>query len=221
MTSRATGAFSPKPWASPATKVTVWHRSGAASDWNRVCRQIKPVGFCPAKASHLLVGPWRPFGHRLAATRAQLIVSAGRRDITESNPHARSVQRSCDSPARSSRRRLIATESADLFVSASLFEGYCMVLPVPGAGACRSCLWPAAAATAGRSGGTHVEAGNVGELTIALRRALTGKSYVTASRTRREAGRALPTWHETAAHRGRDPRAVAMTGRPGGLTRGG
>ncbi len=92
-------------------------------------------------------------------------------------------------------------ESADLFVSASLFEGYGMVLAeamarglpiVTAAGG-------AASDTAGETSALHVEAGNVAELSAALRRALTDKKL----RDRLAdaawvAGRTLPTWQETA-----------------------
>lgn len=92
-------------------------------------------------------------------------------------------------------------ESADLFVSASLFEGYGMVLAeamarglpiVTAAGG-------AASDTAGKSAALHVEAGNVGELTTALRRALTDKKLRdNLADASWEAGRTLPTWQETA-----------------------
>ncbi len=92
-------------------------------------------------------------------------------------------------------------ESADLFVSASLFEGYGMVLAeamsrglpiVLAAGG-------AAADTAGEAAALHVEAGNVPELTSALRRALTDKKLRDRlADAAWEAGRTLPTWHETA-----------------------
>ena len=92
-------------------------------------------------------------------------------------------------------------DSADLLVSASLFEGYGMVLAeamarglpiITGAGG-------AAAETAGEAAALHVEPGNTKALTTALQRALTDKklrdSLADASW---EAGRTLPTWHETA-----------------------
>ena len=92
-------------------------------------------------------------------------------------------------------------ESADLFVSASLFEGYGMVLAeamarglpiVTAAGG-------AAAETAGQAAALHVEAGNIPELTTALRRALVDKKLRNAlADASWEAGRTLPTWHETA-----------------------
>ncbi|RUO98037.1 MAG: glycosyltransferase [Hyphomicrobium sp.] len=92
-------------------------------------------------------------------------------------------------------------ESADLFVSASLFEGYGMVLAeamsrglpiVLAAGG-------AAADTAGEAAALHVEAGNVSELTAALQRALTDKKLRDRlADAAWEAGRTLPTWHETA-----------------------
>ena len=61
-------------------------------------------------------------------------------------------------------------------------------------------------ATGGAAGDTvrqtvalHVESGNIGELTSALRRALTDKKLRDDLADKSwEAGRALPTWHETA-----------------------
>lgn len=92
-------------------------------------------------------------------------------------------------------------ESADLFVSASLFEGYGMAL----AEAMVRGL-PIVTATGGAAGDTvrqtvalHVESGNIGELTSALRRALTDKRLRDDLADKSwEAGRALPTWQETA-----------------------
>ena len=92
-------------------------------------------------------------------------------------------------------------ESADLFVSASLFEGYGMVL----AEAMARGL-PIVTATGGAAGDTasqsvalHVEAGNVEDLATALRRALTDKKLRDdLADAAWEAGRTLPTWHETA-----------------------
>lgn len=92
-------------------------------------------------------------------------------------------------------------ESADLFVSASLFEGYGMVLAeamarglpiITGAGG-------AAAETAGEAAALHVEPGNVRALTVALQKALTDKKLRDSlADAAWEAGRTLPTWHETA-----------------------
>ncbi len=92
-------------------------------------------------------------------------------------------------------------ESADLFVSASLFEGYGMAL----AEAMARGL-PIVTATGGAAGDTahravalHVESGNVRDLSEALRRALTDKKLRDDLADRSwEAGRTLPTWHETA-----------------------
>jgi glycosyltransferase involved in cell wall biosynthesis len=92
-------------------------------------------------------------------------------------------------------------ESADLFVSASLFEGYGMVL----AEAMARGL-PIVTATGGAAGDTargnvalHVESGSVRELTEALRRALTDKKLRDdLADASWEAGRTLPTWQETA-----------------------
>lgn len=92
-------------------------------------------------------------------------------------------------------------DSADLFVSASLFEGYGMAL----AEAMARGL-PIVTATGGAAGDTahssvalHVESGNVGELTEALRRALTDKKLRDDLADKSwEAGRTLPTWNETA-----------------------
>ncbi|MFN0218295.1 MAG: glycosyltransferase family 4 protein [Hyphomicrobium sp.] len=91
-------------------------------------------------------------------------------------------------------------ESADLFVSASLFEGYGMVL----AEAMARGL-PIVTATGGAAGDTagkaalHVEAGDVAQLTTALRQALSDKKLRDRlADASWEAGRTLPTWHETA-----------------------
>lgn len=92
-------------------------------------------------------------------------------------------------------------DSADLLVSASLFEGYGMVLAeamarglpiITGAGG-------AAAETAGEAAALHVESGNAKSLTSALQRALTDKKLRdNLADSSWEAGRTLPTWHETA-----------------------
>lgn len=92
-------------------------------------------------------------------------------------------------------------ESADLFVSASLFEGYGMVLAEAMARglAIVTATGGAAGDTAGQTAALHVEAGNVSELTSALRRALTDKKLRDRlADAAWEAGRTLPTWHETA-----------------------
>jgi glycosyltransferase involved in cell wall biosynthesis len=92
-------------------------------------------------------------------------------------------------------------ESADLFVSASLFEGYGMVLAEAMARGLPIVLAAggAAADTAGDAAALHVEAGNVPELTSALSRALTDKKLRDRlADAAWDAGRTLPTWHETA-----------------------
>ncbi len=92
-------------------------------------------------------------------------------------------------------------ESTDLFVSASLFEGYGMViaeamargLPIV------TTTGGAAADTAHSSAALHVQPGNTAEMTHALRRALTDKKLRDGlADAAWEIGRTLPTWHETA-----------------------
>lgn len=92
-------------------------------------------------------------------------------------------------------------ESTDLFVSASLFEGYGMViaeamargLPIV------TTAGGAAADTAHSSAALHVQPGNTSEMTAALRRALTDKRLRdNLADAAWEIGRTLPTWHETA-----------------------
>jgi glycosyltransferase involved in cell wall biosynthesis len=92
-------------------------------------------------------------------------------------------------------------ESADLFVSASLFEGYGMVLAEAMARGLPMVIAAggAAAETAGDAAALHVEAGNTGALTTALDRALTDKKLRDRlADAAWEAGRTLPTWNETA-----------------------
>lgn len=92
-------------------------------------------------------------------------------------------------------------ESADLFVSASLFEGYGMViaeamargLPIV------TTTGGAAAETAHRSAALHVSPGNEAEMTAALAKALTDKRLRDElADAAWEIGRTLPTWNETA-----------------------
>jgi glycosyltransferase involved in cell wall biosynthesis len=92
-------------------------------------------------------------------------------------------------------------ESADLFVSASLFEGYGMVLAEAMARGLPivTATGGAAGDTAGQAVALHVESGNIDELATALRRALTDKKLRDQlADAAWDAGRALPTWHETA-----------------------
>jgi glycosyltransferase involved in cell wall biosynthesis len=92
-------------------------------------------------------------------------------------------------------------DSADLFVSASLFEGYGMALAEAMARGLPMVLAAGGAAveTAGQASALHVEPGNVPELTNALRRALTDKKLRDRlADASWDVGRTLPTWHEAA-----------------------
>lgn len=92
-------------------------------------------------------------------------------------------------------------ESADLFVSASFFEGYGMVIAEAMARGLPIITTSGGAAgdTAGEAIALHFEAGNVEQLSAALRRALTDKRLRdTLADAAWDAGRALPTWNETA-----------------------
>ena len=92
-------------------------------------------------------------------------------------------------------------ESADLFVSASLFEGYGMVIAEAMARglAIVTTTGGAAADTAHRSAALHVQPGNIAEMTTALRRALSDKKLRDKlADASWDLGRTLPTWHETA-----------------------
>lgn len=92
-------------------------------------------------------------------------------------------------------------ESADLFVSSSLFEGYGMVIAEAMARGLPiiTTTGGAAADTAHSSAALHVQPGNVAEMTVALRRALTDKKLRDElADAAWEIGRTLPTWNETA-----------------------
>jgi len=92
-------------------------------------------------------------------------------------------------------------DSADLFVSTSLFEGYGMAMAEAMARGLPMVLsgGGAAAETAGDAAALHVEAGNIPALTAALQRALTDKKLRDRlADAAWEAGRTLPTWHEAA-----------------------
>lgn len=92
-------------------------------------------------------------------------------------------------------------ESTDLFVSASLFEGYGMVIAEAMARGLPIVTTTGGAAgdTAHASAALHVTPGNTAEMTDALRRALTDKKLRDGlADASWEIGRTLPTWHETA-----------------------
>lgn len=92
-------------------------------------------------------------------------------------------------------------ESADLFVSASLFEGYGMVIAEAMARglAIVTTTGGAAGQTAHQSAALHVQPGNIADMTQALRRALTDKKLRDdLADAAWDIGRTLPTWHETA-----------------------
>jgi len=91
-------------------------------------------------------------------------------------------------------------ESADLFVSSSLFEGYGMVIAEAMArGLPIITTASGAAADWARRGVLHVQPGNTAELTSALRKALSDKKLRDdLADAAWEIGRTLPTWHETA-----------------------
>ena len=92
-------------------------------------------------------------------------------------------------------------ESADLFVSASLFEGYGMGLAeaMSRGLAIVTATGGAAGDTAHRSAALHVSPGNIAEMTNALRRALSDKKLRDSlADAAWDIGRTLPTWHETA-----------------------
>lgn len=92
-------------------------------------------------------------------------------------------------------------ESTDLFVSASLFEGYGMVIAEAMARGLPIVTTTGGAAgdTAHSSAALHVQPGNTAEMTAALRRALTDKRLRDRlADASWDIGRTLPTWHETA-----------------------
>jgi glycosyltransferase involved in cell wall biosynthesis len=91
-------------------------------------------------------------------------------------------------------------ESADVFVSASLFEGYGMALAEAMARGLPMVIAVGGAAgeTADETTALHVETGNIEALAAALRRVLTDKKLRDRlADSAWEAGRTLPTWHET------------------------
>jgi glycosyltransferase involved in cell wall biosynthesis len=91
-------------------------------------------------------------------------------------------------------------ESAVVFVSASLFEGYGMALAEAMARGLPMVIAVGGAAgeTADETTALHVETGNIEALAAALRRVLTDKKLRDRlADSAWEAGRTLPTWHET------------------------
>lgn len=90
-------------------------------------------------------------------------------------------------------------ESADLFVSSSLFEGYGMVIAEAMArGLPIITTASGAAADWARRGVLHVQPGNTAELTAALRKVLSDRKLRDdLADAAWEIGRTLPTWHET------------------------
>ncbi|RUP10348.1 glycosyltransferase family 4 protein [Hyphomicrobium sp.] len=208
VTSRATKRILTEHMATPANKITIAEPGtdpAQRATGTGAPLQILAVGaVSPRKGYDLLVEALAPLKHldwRLtiagALDRHPQAVEAVQSAIARNGLEDRVTLAGKVVPATLER----FYDSADLFVSASLFEGYGMVLAEAMARGLPIVLAAggAAADTAGEFAALHVEAGNVGELTSALQKALTDKKLRNRlADAAWEAGRTLPTWHETA-----------------------